>query len=172
LNKQFPSLTHLHIVDSFGIDENEKWNLKFSRIYSLNASDIKISNLFNNLLESMPNLTNLQINSNILLNCNRIILSKNRIKYLELITNNFDQINDLLLYFPTLEQLIINSKKQFNQSERKFYRIILHWFEICSRLYTIHIKAHKLADLFYSIRIEINQTMHIQYSNEVLTIWK
>lgn len=169
LNSHFPSLTHLHIRDSFGIEENDKWNLKLSKIHSLNASDMKISNLFNNLLQSMPNLVHLQINSNILIDCNRKFLTRSRIKHLELITNNFDQINDLLPHFPLLEQLIINSKKQ---SERKFYQIILHWFEICSRLYTIHIKAHKLSDLFYSIRIETDETMHVQYSNEILTIWK
>jgi len=173
LNKNFPSMTHLHIMDSFGIEENQEWNLKLPKIHSFNASDLKISNLFTILFQSMPNLIHLHINSNILINCHlKLLLAKNKIKHLELITNNFDQINDILRYFSKLEQLIINSKNQSNQSKRKLSRIIFDWFEICSRLYTIHIKAHKLSDLFYSIHMESNETMHVQYSNEILTVWK
>jgi len=173
LNENFPSLTHLHIMDSFGIEENEEWNEKLLKIRSFDAVDLKISNLFNKLFQSMPNLIDLHINLNILINSDlKLLLRKNKIKYLELITNNFDQINDILFYFSTLEQLIINSKKQSNQYERKLPRILFNWFEISSRLYTIHIKAHKLSDLFYLVRMESTQTIHVQYSNEILTLWK
>jgi hypothetical protein len=173
LNEKFPSLNHLHIMDSFGIEENEEWNEKLLKIRSFDATDLKISNLFNRIFRSMPNLIDLRINSNILINYDlKLLLVKNKIKYLELITNNLDQINDILFYFSTLEQLIINSKKQSNQYERKLPRILFNWFQISSRLYIIHIKAHKLSDLFYLIHIESTETMHVKYSNEMLTLWK
>lgn len=172
LNQNYPSLTHLHITDSFGIEENENWNLKLPKISSFNASDLKISNLFDKFIQSMPNLNRLHINLNLLINYDlKILLKKRKIKILELITNNLDRINEILFYFPNLEQLIINGKNQSNQCERKFPRIIFNWFEICSKLFIIHIKTHKLTDLFYLVQIESNQTMFVQYSNEIFTVW-
>jgi hypothetical protein len=173
LNENFPSLTHLHVMDSFGIEENKDWNFRLSKIHSFDASDLKLSNLFSNLFRSMPNLNHLHINSNILINSDlKFLLTKNKIKYLELITNNLDEINGILIHFSALECLIINSKKQLNQYQRKFYRSVFNWFEICSRLYIIHIKAHQISDLFYLLHMESDETMHVQYSNELLTVWK
>ena len=173
LNSNFPSLTHLHFVDSFGVEEANDYNLKLPKIRSLNASKIKISNLFNSLLQSMPNLIHLHINSNVLTTCDlKSLLARNKIKQLELVTNNFDQINDILLHFSSLEQLIIDNKQQSNQYERKSCRIVLNWFEICSRLYTIHVKTQKLSDLFYLVHMESDETIHIQYWKEMLTAWK
>ncbi len=71
-----------------------------------------------------------------------------------------------------MEQLTINSKKQSYQYERKLPRIVFNWFDICSRLFIIHIKAHKLSDLFYLVQMESNETMNVQYSNEMFTVWK
>jgi len=173
LNSDFPSVTHLHIVDSFGIEENDNHNYKLSKIRSFDASQMKMSNLFYSLLQAMPNLIDLHINSNVLTACDlKSLLTKTKIKQLELVTNNLDEINDILLYFLTLEQLIINSKKQSNHYQRKSCRIVFKWFQICSRLYTIHVKAQKLSDLFYLVRMESDETIHIQYWNEMLTLWK
>ena len=171
LNKHFPSLTNLHIVDSFGIEEEkDEWSSKLTKIHSLDASELKISNLFKILVQSMPNLINLHVNLNVLMDCDlKFLLRKNRIKHLELLTNNFDEIKAILRYFPLLKQLIINTKKQSNQFKRKSFQIIFDWFHLCSQLYTIHIKANKLSDL---IHIDHDETIHIQYSNEILTVWK
>ncbi len=118
-------------------------------------------------------MIDLHINSNVLTACDlKSLLTKTKIKQLELVTNNLDEINDILLYFSTLEQLIINSKKQSNHYQRKSCRIVFNWFQICSRLYTIHVKAQKLSDLFYLVRMESDETIHVQYWNEMLTIWK
>jgi Leucine-rich repeat (LRR) protein len=164
-------VTNLHIVDSFGIEEeNDEWNSKLTKIHSFDASELKISNLFKILIQSMPNLIYLHVNSNVLMDCNlKLLLTKNRIKHLELITNNFEQIKDILRYFPFLKQLIINTKNQSNQFKRKSFQIIFDWFHLCSQLYIIHIKANKLSDL---IHIDHDETIHIQYSNEILTVWK
>lgn len=172
LNDQFPSMTHLHIIDSFGVLENEYWDLKLPRISSLNASDMKTWNFFDNLVQSMSNLTSLQIDTNLLKNSNLKILRRKPIKFLELIAKNFEEINDYLPDFPRLQCLTINTKKHFQQFERKFFRILLEWFDLSSRLFTIHILTHKLSQLFYPTPFEINENLHFQYSNEFLTIWK
>jgi hypothetical protein len=79
LNNHFPSLTNLHIVDSFGIEENDRWNCKLPKIHSFDASELKISNLFKVLLQSMPNLINLHVNSNILIGCDlKLVLTNQR----------------------------------------------------------------------------------------------
>ncbi|CAF2983432.1 unnamed protein product [Rotaria sp. Silwood2] len=173
LNSNFPSITHLHIVDSFGIEDNNKYDFKLPKIHSFDASELKISNLFQIFLQSMPNLTYLNLNSNVSITYDlKLLLAKNKIKHLELITNDLDQINNILRHFSSLEHLIINSKKQSNQYTRKYFQIILDWFHICSQLYTIHVKAHKLSDLFYLIHMKGDETMHVQYSSEMLTVWK
>ena len=173
LDSQFPLLTRLHIVDSFGIEEDENWNYELPKIHSFDATDLKISNLFNLLFQSMPNLIYLHVNSNLLIDCDlKSLLPKNKIKHLELLTNNFHQIKDILLHFSALEQLVINTKKQSSQYKQKSFQIVFDWFDTCSQLFTIHIKAHKLSDWFYLNHVERNETMHVQYSNEILTIWK
>ncbi|CAF0725937.1 unnamed protein product [Adineta steineri] len=174
LNSHFPCLNHLHVVDSFGIEEKNDCNIQLFNVHSLNASELKISNLFFNLIQSLPNLVYLQVNSNILINCDlKLLFVNNQIKHLELITKNFDEINNILLYFPILEYLIINNKKQSNDYKRKSYRIVFNWFEICTQLYTIHIKTDKLSNLFFNLsHTESNPKIHIQYSNEMLTVWK
>ncbi|CAF0990149.1 unnamed protein product [Rotaria sp. Silwood1] len=173
LNRNFPSITHLHIVDSFGIEDNNNYDFKLPKVHSFNASELKISNLFQIFLQSMPNLIHLHINSNVLIACNmKLLLANNKIKYLELITNNLDQINNILLHFSSLEHLVINSKKQSNQYTRKYFQIVFDWFHICSQLYIIHVQAHKLSDLFYLVPMKNDETMHVQYSSEMLTIWK
>ena len=172
VNYQFPSMTHLHVGDSFGVQENEHWDLKLSRISSFNASDIRTCHFFDNLLQTMPNLTLLQIDTNLLKNCTFKFLRRKSIKYLELIANNFEEINDYLLYFPRVERLTINAKKHFQQFQRKFFRILLKWFDVSPRLSTIHIQTHKLSQLFYPTPIETNENLHFQHSNEFLTIWK
>lgn len=172
LNRQFPFVTHLHVADSFGVLDDEQWIYKLPRITSFNGSEIKIWNLLENLLQSMPNLSHLQIDTNILLNSNLKIFRRKSIKSLELIANNFDEINEYLLYFPRLEHLIINTKKHFQPFERKFFRSLLHWFDLSSRLSIIHIHAHKLSQLFYPTPIESNEHLHFQSSNELLTLWK
>ncbi|CAF0764916.1 unnamed protein product [Adineta steineri] len=174
LNSHFPCLNHLHIVDSFGVEEKNDCDMKLFNIHSLNASELKISNLFFNLIQSLPNLIYLQVNSNILINCDlKLLFVKNQIKHLELITKNFDEISNILLYFPILEYLIINNKKQSSDYKRKSYRIVFNWFEICTQLYTIHIKTDKLSNLFFKLsHTKSNPKIHIQYSNEMLTVWK
>ncbi|CAF3788357.1 unnamed protein product [Adineta steineri] len=174
LNSHFPCLNHLHIIDSFGIEEKNDCNMKLFNIHSLNASELKISNLFFYLIQSLPNLIYLQVNSNVLINCDlKLLFVNNQIKHLELITKNFDEINNILLYFPILKYLIINNKKQSNDYKRKSYRIVFNWFEICTQLYTIHIKTDKLSNLFFNLsHTESNPKIYIQYSNEMLTVWK
>ncbi|CAF0772845.1 unnamed protein product [Rotaria sordida] len=173
LNSNFPSITHLHIVDSFGIEDNNNYDFKLPKIHSFDASELKISNLFQIFLQSMPNLIYLHVNLNVLLTYDlKLLLTKNKIKHLELITNNLDEINNILFYFSSLEHLVINSKKQSNQYTRKYLQIIFDWFHICSQLYIIHVKAHKLSDLFYLVHTESDETIHVQYSSEMLTVWK
>ncbi|UJR34125.1 hypothetical protein I4U23_021532 [Adineta vaga] len=173
LNQQFPSLTHLHLIDSFGIENNGEFNVKLLKISSFDASDLKNFNLFQNLFQAMPNLIYLYVNCNILINCNlEFLLGNNQIKYLEFKTNNFDEIPNLLIYFPFVEQLTVNNQKQIKQYQRKSYLFLFNWFEISPRLYTIHIKAPKISDLFYLNRIQSDENLFIQHSNEILTLWR
>ena len=174
LNRNYSSVTHLHLADSFGIENDNDHNINLPKIHSFDATELKISKPFQIFLDLMPNLTHLNVNINILIDLElKSLLRQNKIKYLELITNkSLEQINNVLYYFLSLEQLVINSKKQSSQLKRKFVRNLFDWFDICSQLYTIHVKAHKLSDLFYLVHIEDEQNMHVQYSNEMLTVWK
>ncbi|CAF1231798.1 unnamed protein product [Rotaria magnacalcarata] len=173
LNSRFSSVTHLHIIDSFGIEDNHNDDFKLPKVYSFDASEIKLSNLFKILLLSMPNLTRLQVNLNVLIACDwKLLLANNKIKHLELKTNNLDQINPILFYFSSLEQLTVNTKKQSNQYKRKYIQVILDWFHKCFQLCTIHVKAHKLSDFLYIEHAESDKNMHVKYSNEILTLWR
>lgn len=174
LTRNFPSLTHFHLVDSFGIiTETTDESVQLPKISSFVASDVKLVNVFAPLVRSMSNLTDLHVNLDLLHQCDlRVLFRGNAIKSLELVTNNFEQIVGLLPYFLLMEQLTVNTKKQSTPGKRRFYRLVLDWFEVCSQLFIIQIKAHRLADLFYGTRLLAGPSLFVQYEIEMLTVWR
>ena len=137
------------------------------------ASDVKLVNVFAPLVRSMSNLTDLHVNLDLLHQCDLAkVFRGNAIKSLELFTSNFEQIDDVLQHFLLVEQLTVNTKKQPTPGKRRFYRLVLDWFEVSSQLFTIQIKAHRLADLFHAARLGPDPSLFVQYDVEMFTLWR